>query len=78
MKYPKCLNAAIALVAIFSTLYANAKDVKVTSPDGKISVLITDAGDSLSYSASLDGENCSLKQLLWSSCKTNPLAPKPR
>ena len=56
MKYPKCLNAAIGLVAIFSTLYANAKDVKVTSPDGKISVLISDAGDSLCYSTSLDGE----------------------
>lgn len=56
MKHPKCLKAAIALAAILFTLYANAKDVKVTSPDGKISVLISDAGGSLSYSASLDGE----------------------
>ena len=56
MNRPKCFNATIALVAIFSTLYANAKDVKVASPDGKISVLISDAGDSLSYSASFDGE----------------------
>ena len=56
MKHPKCLHAAIALVAICSSLYVNAKDVKVTSPNGKISVLITDAGDRLCYSASLDGE----------------------
>ena len=56
MEHPKCLHVAIALVAICSSLYANAKDVKVTSPNGKISVLITDAGDRLCYSASLDGE----------------------
>ena len=45
MKHPKCLHAAIALVAICSSLYVNAKDVKVTSHNGKISVLINDAGD---------------------------------
>ena len=56
MNHPKFFNAIITLAAVFSSLYVNAKDVKVTSPDGRIYVLISDAGGSLSYSASLNGE----------------------
>ncbi len=56
MKHAVCMKAAIALVAVFTALDAPAKDVMVASPDGRISVLATDAGGSLSYAASLDGE----------------------
>ena len=43
------LTAAMAFVA------ASAKDVKITSPDGKLVVLVTDNGGKASYSVTLDG-----------------------
>ena len=43
------LTAAMAFVA------ASAKDVKITSPDGKLVVLVTDDGGKASYSVTLDG-----------------------
>lgn len=42
--------------ALLVGMTAGAKDVKVSSPDGKITVTITDNGGSLSYSAALEGK----------------------
>jgi len=44
------------LLGLFVVGNANAKDVKVVSPDGKIVVALTDNGGSLDYTAALDGE----------------------
>ena len=43
-------------LALATTTLAQAKDVKVASPNGKIQAVITDNGGSLSYSALLDGK----------------------
>ncbi len=43
-------------LALASTMLTQAKDVKVTSPNGKIKAVITDNGGSLSYSTWLDGK----------------------
>ena len=51
MKKTLLLTLALATTAI-----AQAKDVKVASPNGKIQAVITDNGGSLSYSALLNGK----------------------
>lgn len=50
------MKQLILLVALAFGLTAQAKDVKVASPNGKIAVNINDNGGSLSYSASLNGK----------------------
>ncbi len=50
------MKKLLFLIALSAVMTAQAKDVKVVSPSGKISVTITDKGGSLSYSAALDGK----------------------
>ena len=48
---------------------ANAKDVKVTSPDGRVVVTISDNGGRVTYSATLDGKDMLVNSAL--GLKTN-------
>lgn len=50
------MRKSLFLIALAIVSHATAKDVKVASPNGKIEVMITDNGGSLSYSATLQGK----------------------
>ena len=49
-------KSLLLTLALASTMLTQAKDVKVTSPNGKIKAVITDNGGALSYSTWLDGK----------------------
>ena len=59
----------LALAMTMGVAIANAKDVKVTSPDGRVVVTISDNGGRVTYSATLDGKDMLVNSAL--GLKTN-------
>ena len=50
-------NLLLLIIALAMTTAIKAKEVKITSPNGKIAVSLTDRNGSLSYTATLNGKD---------------------